>query len=66
MLCNCRLNREGLLTAKAGNNECVPVTEEEMLFSMHGLNLTLPVECDFCPRKFHDFTEFDAHMVTHK
>jgi hypothetical protein len=65
MLCNCRANRKGLLAAKAGNNECVTVTEE-MLFSMHGLDLTLPVLCDFCPKKFHSFTEFDAHMVTHK
>ena len=65
MLCNCRLARKGVLAAKADNNECVTVSEE-MLFSMHGLNMTLPVECDFCPRKFHDFNEFDAHMVTHK
>jgi hypothetical protein len=45
--------------------ECVAISEE-MLFSIHGLNLTLPVLCDFCPRKFNDFTEFDAHIVTHK
>jgi len=65
MLCNFRLNGQGLLADKTGNNECLAVSEE-MLFSMHGLDLTLPVECDFCPRKFHDFAEFDAHMVTHK
>jgi hypothetical protein len=64
-LCNYRLNRNGLLAAKADSNECVTVSAE-MLFSMHGLNMTLPVECDFCPRKFHNFAEFDAHMVTHK
>lgn len=65
MVCHCRATRKGLLAAKAGYNECVTVSEE-MLFSMHGLNPTLPVSCDFCPQKFHDFTEFDAHMVKHK
>jgi hypothetical protein len=39
---------------------------EETLFSIHGVDLTLPVLCDFCPSKFDDFTEFDDHMVTHK
>ncbi|KAJ9600049.1 hypothetical protein L9F63_009666 [Diploptera punctata] len=47
------------------HEKSVPLTEE-MLFSMHGLDVTLPVQCDFCPKKFHDMKLFDKHMVRHK
>jgi hypothetical protein len=55
----------GLLVTE-GDGDVGVTLNEEMLFSMHGLDLTLPVLCDFCPRKFHDLTKFDAHMAAHK
>jgi hypothetical protein len=64
----CRLNRKGFVATQGDGDDgdvCVAVSEEA-LFSIHGLDATLPVLCDFCPRKFNDFTKFDAHMVTHK
>jgi hypothetical protein len=62
----CRLNSKRLTQGDGDDGaECVAISEE-MLFSIHDLDLTLPVLCDFCPRKFDDFTEFDAHIVTHK
>lgn len=61
-----RLNSKRLTQGDGDDGaECIAISEE-MLFSIHGLDLTLPVLCDFCPRKFDDFTEFDAHIVTHK
>jgi hypothetical protein len=61
----CRCDRRELLVSEGVGDICVTLNEE-MLFSAHGLDLTLPLVCDFCPQKFNDFSGFDAHMVTHK
>ncbi|XP_021930945.1 zinc finger protein 665-like isoform X2 [Zootermopsis nevadensis] len=60
-----RGDRRELLATKGDSDVCVTLNEET-LFSAHGLDLSLPLLCDFCPRKFNDFSSFDAHMVTHK
>ncbi|GLH09074.1 Protein suppressor of hairy wing [Gryllus bimaculatus] len=39
---------------------------KEAAFAVHGLDLSLPIECDMCNIEFDDLEKFDAHMKEHE
>ncbi|XP_063244052.1 zinc finger protein 665-like isoform X5 [Bacillus rossius redtenbacheri] len=49
------------------NTEFDPATlDEDVLFAMHGMCVSLPIQCDFCEEMFDDLEEFDSHIANHK